>query len=331
MAAPVLELRDFSVRFETPDGVLEAVSCLNLTIGAGERLALVGESGSGKSQTFLGVLGLLARNGLASGEARFAGVNLLEMPVAELDRFRGREITIIFQDTMSALNPALRISTQLAEQLEVHQGLPRKAAERLALDMLRRVGIADPERRFRAYPHQLSGGMRQRVAIAMALLTQPKLLVADEPTTALDVTIQAQILGLFEELIAATGTALVLITHDLGVVAGLADRVAVMYAGRIVEEASVGTIFKTPRHPYTAGLLGSIPRIDRDAEALAVIPGRPPSPLRLPLGCAFAPRCAYAQHDCRAARPALMRSAPGHHAACFHMLPGARQMEPANV
>jgi oligopeptide transport system ATP-binding protein len=330
MTAPVFELRDYSVRFETPDGTIEAVNGIDLTVGSGERLALVGESGSGKSQTFLGVLGLLARNGRASGEALLGGANLLTMPDADLDRIRGREIAVIFQDTLSSLNPSLRVSLQLVEQLEVHRGLPRKAAERLALDMLRRVGIADPERRFRAYPHQLSGGMRQRVAIAMALLTRPKLLVADEPTTALDVTIQAQILALFEELIAETGTALVLITHDLGLVAGLADRVAVMYAGRIVEEAPVGPAFKTPRHPYTAGLLGSIPRIDRDVASLAVILGRPPSPLRLPPGCAFAPRCPRVEADCRAARPPLMPAGPRHNAACYHMLPAPRETEPAH-
>jgi oligopeptide transport system ATP-binding protein len=331
MAEPLLSLRDYSVRFETQDGVVEAVSGLNLEIGAGERVAIVGESGSGKSQTFLGALGLLARNGSASGQALFRGINLLAMGQRDLDSIRGRDIALVFQDTMTSLNPALRVSRQLTEQLEVHQAMPRRAAERLAMDMLRRVGIPDPERRFHLYPHQLSGGMRQRIAIAMALLTRPKLLIADEPTTALDVTIQAQILDLFEELTRELRTALVLITHDLGVVAGLADRVAVMYAGRIVEEAPVAHIFKSPLHPYTAGLLGSIPRVDREMSAVTVIPGRPPSAMRLPAGCAFAPRCAHAQDDCRASPPPFEMRVPARSAACFHPL-GARQtMERAGV
>jgi oligopeptide transport system ATP-binding protein len=318
MAEPLLTLRNYAVRFETPAGTVEAVSELDLAIGVGERLAIVGESGSGKSQTFLGALGLLARNGRATGEARFGEVDLLKLGPRDLDRIRGRDIAMVFQDTMASLNPSLRIDRQLTEQLEVHQGLPRKTAEGRALEMLRRVGVADPERRLRLYPHQLSGGMRQRVAIAMALLTRPKLLIADEPTTALDVTIQAQILDLFEELTAEFKTALVLITHDLGVVAGLADRVAVMYAGRIVEEAPVARIFKTPTHPYTVGLLGSIPRIDRPSEGVTVIPGRPPNLMHLPKGCAFAPRCAVAGDDCRNSCPPLADQAPRHRAACLH-------------
>jgi oligopeptide transport system ATP-binding protein len=320
MAAPLLALRNFAVRFATTAGTVQAVSDLDLDIAAGERVAIVGESGSGKSQTFLGALRLLAKNGRASGEARFGDIDLLALTPRELDRIRGRDIAMVFQDSMTALNPSLRLSRQLTEQLEVHHGLSRGDAELSALDMLRRVGLADPERRFRQYPHQLSGGMRQRVAIAIALLTRPKLLIADEPTTALDVTIQAQILDLFQELTTEMQTALVLITHDLGVVAGLADRVAVMYAGRIVEEAPVAPIFKAPRHPYTAGLIGSIPRVDQAASAVTVIPGRPPNLMHLPPGCAFAPRCAFAAGDCRATRPPLASHAPQHRAACFHPL-----------
>jgi oligopeptide transport system ATP-binding protein len=330
MGAPLFALHDFSIRFETQDGVVEAVSGLDFEIGAGERVAIVGESGSGKSQTFLGALRLLAKNGRAEGEAWFGEMDLLALSPRDLDRIRGRDIAVVFQDSMTSLNPALRISRQLTEPLEVHRGLPRKEAEGQALDMLRRVGIADPERRFRHYPHQLFGGMRQRIAIAMALLTRPRLLIADEPTTALDVTIQAQILDLFQEMTAEMQAALVLITHDLGVVAGLADRVAVMYAGRIVEEAPVRAIFNAPKHPYTVGLLGSIPRVDQAASAVTVIPGRPPNAMHLPRGCAFAPRCAFAEDDCRAARPPLIALAPGHRAACFHPL-AANRKEPADV
>jgi oligopeptide transport system ATP-binding protein len=330
MAEPLLTFHNYAVRFETLAGTVEAVSELNLTIGAGERLAIVGESGSGKSQTFLGALGLLARNGRATGEAHFGEVNLLRLAPRDLDHIRGRDIAMVFQDTMTSLNPSLRIDRQLTEQLEVHRGMQRKAAERQALNMLRRVGVADPEQRFRHYPHQLSGGMRQRVAIAMALLTRPKLLIADEPTTALDVTIQAQILDLFEELTTEFNTALILITHDLGVVAGLADRVAVMYAGRIVEEAPVARIFEAPTHPYTAGLLGSIPRVDRPSEGVTVIPGRPPNLMHLPKGCAFAPRCAVVKEDCRNSPPPLALQALYHRAACFHPL-AANRHEPVNV
>ncbi|WP_062218539.1 ABC transporter ATP-binding protein [Aureimonas sp. D3] len=305
---PVLSLSNYSIRFATPDGEVQAVSDLSFDVHAGETLAIVGESGSGKSQTFNGVFGLLAKNGRTEGAAKLEGTDLLTLRARDLDRVRGRDMAMVFQDPMTALNPVLKIKRQLAETLEVHKGLKRRAAEAEALAMLKRVGIPDAERRIEQYPHELSGGMRQRVVIAMALLCRPKVIVADEPTTALDVTIQAQILDLFAEL---TGdkTALVLITHDLGVVAGVADRIAVMYAGRIVEEGRVEDVFAAPAHPYTAALLGSIPRVDRDAGAVEPIPGRPPNLIRPPSGCAFHPRCTFAVDRCKAERPPLERVA----------------------
>ncbi|WP_337269015.1 ABC transporter ATP-binding protein [Oryzifoliimicrobium ureilyticus] len=317
----LLELKDYSITFTTPDGEVKAVSNMNLTIKRGQRVAIVGESGSGKSQTFLGIMGLLARNGRTSGQAILDGRNLIGLKGRELDQIRGKEMAMVFQDPMTALNPSLRISRQLTEQLEVHQGLSAKAASAAALDMLKRVGIPDPTRRFELYPHELSGGMRQRIVIAMALLTRPKLLIADEPTTALDVTIQAQILDLFNDLTADMGTALVMITHDLGVVAGLADRVAVMYAGRIVEEAPVEALFDQPAHPYTAALQASIPRPDQDVDALAVIPGRPPNLMHLPKGCNFSPRCMKVKDRCIDGPPELAELAPDHRAACFDPFP----------
>jgi oligopeptide transport system ATP-binding protein len=317
----LLELRDYSITFRTPDGEVAAVSKMNLKVRRGERVAIVGESGSGKSQTFLGIMGLLAKNGRTSGQALLEGKDVLTLKPRELDKVRGRDMAMVFQDPMTALNPTLKISRQLTEQLEIHRGFTARAASAAALDMLKRVGIPDPERRFNLYPHELSGGMRQRIVIAMALLTKPKLLIADEPTTALDVTIQAQILDLFNDLTAEMNTALVMITHDLGVVAGLADRVAVMYAGRIVEEAPVDELFENPAHPYTAALHASIPRPDQDVDDLAVIPGRPPNLQHLPRGCSFSPRCSIAHDDCVDAVPRLEALAPRHCAACFHPFP----------
>ncbi|WP_062014808.1 ABC transporter ATP-binding protein [Aureimonas sp. AU4] len=306
---PVLELANYSVRFSTPDGEVKAVSDVDLAVHAGETLAIVGESGSGKSQTFNGVFGLLARNGRTEGEARLEGRDLLALKSHELDRYRGRDMAMVFQDPMTALNPVMKIRRQLAETLEVHKGVPRREAEGQALAMLKRVGIPDAERRIEQYPHELSGGMRQRVVIAMALLCAPKVIVADEPTTALDVTIQAQILELFAEQTAGSRTALVLITHDLGVVAGVATRIAVMYAGRVVEEGTVDDVFQAPAHPYTAALLASIPRVDRDAGTVEPIPGRPPNLIHPPKGCAFHPRCRAAVERCVAERPPLERVA----------------------
>ncbi len=315
----LLSLQDYTIRFDTPEGEVQAVSGMNLSIQPGERLAIVGESGSGKSQTFLGVMGLLAKNGTTTGQAIFDGQDLLKLTSRQLDKVRGKDITMVFQDPMTALNPSLRISRQLTEQLEVHQGLSPRQATAEALQMLERVGIPDPIRRFRLYPHELSGGMRQRVVIAMALLCKPKLLIADEPTTALDVTIQAQILDLFADLAADLGTALVTITHDMGVVAGIADRVVVMYGGRIVEDAGVDRIFDNPAHPYTAALLNSIPRVDKARSAIAPIPGQPPNLIRLPQGCAFHTRCAYATDKCRETPPNLTAKGPVR-VACYHPL-----------
>jgi oligopeptide transport system ATP-binding protein len=317
----LLELKDYSITFRTPEGEVAAVSKMNLKIGRGERIAIVGESGSGKSQTFLGLMGLLAKNGKTSGQALLEGNDLLALKPRQLDNVRGKDMAMVFQDPMTALNPSMRISRQLTEQLEVHRGMTARTASAAALDMLKRVGIPDPARRFSLYPHELSGGMRQRIVIAMALLTKPKLLIADEPTTALDVTIQAQILDLFNELTAEMNTALVMITHDLGVVAGLADRVAVMYAGRIVEEAPVDELFENPAHPYTAALHASIPRPDQDVDDLAVIPGRPPNLQHLPKGCNFSPRCSMVQDNCIDRPPTLDIVAQRHSAACFHPFP----------
>ncbi len=320
MAAPLFELKDYSVTFKTPEGSVPAVDKMDLSINPGERLAIVGESGSGKSQTFLGALGLLARNGTATGAALFEGADLIGMRPKELDAIRGRDITMVFQDPMTALNPVLRISRQLTEIVEVHTGATNAEASRQALDMLAKVGIPDPDKRFNVYPHELSGGMRQRVVIAMALLNRPKLLIADEPTTALDVTVQAQILDLFRNLTSELGAALVIITHDMGVVAGIADRVAVMYGGRLVEEASVDAIFEAPQHPYTRALLNSIPRPDRPVSEMQAIPGRPPNLLRLPQGCAFNPRCLSRSEQCLTSRPDLLPSGPGRRVACFNAL-----------
>ncbi|MBX5233861.1 ABC transporter ATP-binding protein [Rhizobium sp. NLR4a] len=322
----LLELKDYSITFATPDGEVKAVSNMNLTVRRGERIAIVGESGSGKSQTFLGIMGLIAKNGKTTGQALLEGKDVLSLRPRELDQIRGMDMAMVFQDPMTALNPSLKISRQLTEQLEVHRGLTARAASDAALDMLKRVGIPDPTRRFHLYPHELSGGMRQRIVIAMALLTKPKLLIADEPTTALDVTIQAQILDLFNDLTAEMNTALIMITHDLGVVAGLADRVAVMYAGRIVEEAPVDELFDSPAHPYTAALHASIPRPDQDVDHLVVIPGRPPNLQHLPKGCNFSPRCSQVQDDCIDRPPPLETLAPRHCAACYHPFPRREEL-----
>ncbi|MEB2842982.1 ATP-binding cassette domain-containing protein [Rhizobiales bacterium RZME27] len=322
----LLELKDYSITFKTPDGDVKAVSNMNLTVRRGERIAIVGESGSGKSQTFLGIMGLLAKNGQTSGQALLEGRDVLSLKPRELDKVRGKDMAMVFQDPMTALNPSLKISRQLTEQLEIHRGFTARAASVEALDMLKRVGIPDPDRRFNLYPHELSGGMRQRIVIAMALLTKPKLLIADEPTTALDVTIQAQILDLFNDLTAEMNTALLMITHDLGVVAGLADRVAVMYAGRIVEEAPVDELFEKPAHPYTAALHAAIPRPDQDVDDLVVIPGRPPNLQHLPKGCNFSPRCPKVEDDCIDRPPQLETLAPQHCAACFHPFPRREEL-----
>jgi oligopeptide transport system ATP-binding protein len=302
----VLSVENLDVKFALHQSEVRAVSDLNFSLAAGETLAVVGESGSGKSQAFLAIMGLLAKNGKATGRAMLGEVNLIGLPPSRLDTYRGRDIAMIFQDPMTSLNPSLKVRTQLSEVLVRHQGFEREKAERTAIEMLERVGIPAPVKRANAYPHELSGGMRQRVMIAMALLCRPKILIADEPTTALDVTVQAQMLELFKTLTNDFGTALVLITHDLGVVAGVADRMMVMYGGRAVEKGTTDELFYDPRHPYTLGLLHSTPHVDVRAKRLDPIQGLPPSLEHLPRGCAFNPRCAFRFERCFEERPPLL-------------------------
>jgi oligopeptide transport system ATP-binding protein len=314
--AALLAVEGLSVRFATPEGEVAAVSEVSFAIAPGESLGVVGESGSGKTQLFLSLMGLLAKNGSCAGGARFRGEELLGLPARQLNGIRGVKLAMIFQDPMTSLNPYLRISRQMTEVLVEHKGMSERAARARSIALLDQVGIPAASSRFDLYPHEFSGGMRQRVMIAIALLCEPDLLIADEPTTALDVTVQAQILELLLELRRDRGMAIVLITHDLGVVAGLAERVMVMYAGRIVEEGPVDAIFAAPQHPYTLGLLRSTPRLEEHVEALRTIPGQPPNLQALPPGCAFNDRCPFAFARCLAERPQLRGVAPGHRKAC---------------
>ena len=320
---PLLEVKDLRTYFFTRDGVVRAVDGVSFSVPAGHTLAIVGESGCGKSVTSLSILRLIASppGRIVSGSIEFQGRDLLGLTEGEMRAVRGNEISMIFQEPMSSLNPVLTIGRQIAEALELHRGLSAREASKRAVEMLRRVNLSEPERRIGQYPHQLSGGMRQRVMIAMALACDPLLLIADEPTTALDVTIQAQILDLMRALQEKTGTAIVLITHDLGVVAEMAQRVVVMYAGRKVEEASVEDLFARPLHPYTVGLLKSIPRLNEvrvgTRARLAEIPGTVPSLMKEPVGCIFEPRCAFATARCRAEYPRLEAKAADHFAACW--------------
>ena len=317
-APPVLEIEDLSVRFATPDGEIPAVNAFSLALRPGECVGVVGESGAGKSQSFLAVMGLLASNARVEGRARFEGRELLGRPARELNEVRGSRLAMIFQDPMTSLTPHMRVGEQIAESLLRHSKVSPAQARARALALLNRVHVTDAERRLDQYPHELSGGMRQRVMIAIALACDPVMLIADEPTTALDVTIQAQILQLLAELKRDQGMAMVLITHDLGVVAGIADRVAVMYAGRVVELGEVRQVLKTPRHPYARALLRSMPRVDEAADApLVTIEGQPPNPRRLPPGCAFHPRCDRARDRCRTERPALDQDTGGAVACHF--------------
>jgi peptide/nickel transport system ATP-binding protein len=324
VSTPLLAIEDLQTHFFTRDGVVRAVDGVSYAVEAGETLAVVGESGCGKSVTALSILRLVPSppGRVVGGAIRFEGVDLLQIGEGEMRRIRGNEISMIFQEPMTSLNPVLTVSRQITETLILHQGLTARAAAARAIEMLRLVRIPEPERRARQYPHELSGGMRQRVMIAMALACHPKLLIADEPTTALDVTIQAQILDLMRELKSEIGAAIILITHDLGVVAEMAQRVVVMYAGRKVEEAPVGDLFRRPQHPYTLGLLASVPRLGAtlgraEPPRLAEIPGTVPS-LRDPIvGCAFAPRCAYATERCSRKAPPLEAKTAAHLAACF--------------
>ena len=322
----ILQIEDLQTHFFTAVGTVRAVDGVSYSLKAGETLGVVGESGCGKSVTALSVLRLVANppGRIVGGAIRFEGRNLLEVSDAEMERIRGNEISMIFQEPMTSLNPLYTVGKQIAEAVALHQGLNKRDAWDRAVDMLKRVYIPEPERRAHAYPHQLSGGMRQRVMIAMALSCNPKVLIADEPTTALDVTIQAQILDLMRELQETFGTAIVLITHDMGVVAENADRVVVMYAGRKVEEADATRLFDHPGHPYTRGLLGSIPHLDTAARSgarrprLNEIKGMVPSLFRLPQGCTFAPRCGLASDQCRQVVPPLEEQRPGHWIACWH-------------
>jgi len=317
-ASDTLEIRDLSVHFHTEDGVARAVDGVSLTVRPGETLGVVGESGCGKSVTALSVVRLLPEPPAvyAGGEVRWRGRDLLRLPPGELRRVRGNEIAFVFQEPMTSLNPVFTVGHQVAEAARVHRGLSRKEARREAVEALRRVGIPSPDRRVDEYPHQLSGGMKQRVMIAMALTCEPDLLVADEPTTALDVTIQAQILELLRRLQDEEGLGVLLITHDLGVVAETAREVAVMYAGRVVEQATAEQLFETPRHPYTRGLFRSLPGLGAPRGRLESIPGSVPSALDLPPGCRFANRCPRAGEPCRETPP-LEEGAPGHAVACW--------------
>jgi oligopeptide/dipeptide ABC transporter ATP-binding protein len=317
---PILSVRDLRVTFATSEGPAPAVRGIDLDVFAGEAVAVVGESGSGKSVTMLALLGLL-RSATVTGSAVYRGTELVGLNTAAMRQIRGRKVSMIFQDPMASLNPVLTIGRQMALVMQAHQpGLSKKAARVRSVSLLDQVAISQAERRHDSYPHELSGGMRQRVMIAMAIANEPEVLIADEPTTALDVTVQAQIMELLDDLRREHQLALVLITHDLGVVAGATDRVAVMYAGRIVETGNVRPLFRDPGHPYTRGLLECLPRLDVRHEVQAAIRGLPVSPLSLPPGCPFSPRCAYAQPGCSDAEPELMPHDQTM-AACFVLAP----------
>jgi oligopeptide transport system ATP-binding protein len=313
----VLSVNNLHVTFSTPEGPVAAVNNVSFDVGKGECVGIVGESGSGKSQTFMAVMGLLAGNGKAAGSIKFQDQELVGMKIDKLNKIRGSKMCMIFQDPMTSLTPHLKISRQLTEVLVLHKGMSERDARARALAMLDRVKIPDAKRRLDQYPHEFSGGMRQRVMIAMALICEPELLIADEPSTALDVTVQAQILELMQELRAQGNMSIVMITHDLGVIAGLCNRVMVMYAGAFCETAGVDEIFHDPQHPYTRGLVGSIPRLDRPGEArLTAIRGQPPNLQHLPAGCTFQERCDFVFERCITDRPALLSSAPERSKGC---------------
>lgn len=316
----LLECRNLSVRYRTPRGELRAVDEVSFTLDRGQCLGLVGESGSGKTQTCLALAGLLSDSAIVEGSIRFEGEELLGIGRQAWNRLRGRRIAMIFQDPMTALTPHLTVGSQLCELLRVHEQQDQIAARRRALEIMERVRIADPERRFSMYPFELSGGMRQRIMIALALILKPALVLADEPTTALDVTVQADVLGIFRAVVEHTGSAMLLVTHDLGVVAGICDQVMVMYAGRTLESAPVESLFASPRHPYSRALLDCLPRSDQPRSlTMPAIEGQPPDLVALPPGCAFAPRCAHAQADCVSECPPLTSFKSGR-VACWHPL-----------
>jgi len=321
MSAPLLQVNDLCVSFETDAGRLLAVDHINFHVNAGEILGIVGESGSGKSVSAMSLLRLVpSPPGVReSGTALFDGQDLLSMPLEELRKVRGNDISVIFQEPMTALSPLHKIGNQIMETIRLHREIPKDEARALARDWLARVGIPDVEQKMLAYPHQLSGGMRQRVMIAMALVLEPRLIIADEPTTALDVTIQAQIFDLIKDM-KAKNTAMILITHDMGVVWEMCDRVAVMYGSRIVEEALTTNLYKHPHHPYTRALLDTMPALAKPGTVLPAIDGQVPSPLNYPAGCRFADRCSHVQDTCRSQLPPLATCAPNHQAACLFPL-----------
>jgi oligopeptide transport system ATP-binding protein len=305
-AGPILSVDKLKVEFRTDSGKVAAVNEVSFDLKPGETVGIVGESGSGKSQILMSLMGLLAKNGSASGSVKFRGQEVLNLEDSDLDKLRGAQMSMIFQDPMTSLNPYMRVSTQLTEVLVKHRGMGEAEAMKIAIEMLDRVSIPDAAKRIRLYPHEFSGGMRQRVMISMALLCQPALLFADEPTTALDVTVQAQILDLLAELSRTMGTTVVLVTHDLGVVASLCDRVIVLYGGRIMESGPAEQIFDAPRHPYTRGLIDSTPRLDEQTQGeLHTIPGQPPSLARPTPGCPFEPRCEWREPRCATERPVV--------------------------
>lgn len=312
----MLDVRDLSVRFHTPDGTVSAVNGVNLALEKGETLGIVGESGSGKSQLAFAIMGLLAKNGKASGSVRFEGNEILNARRDVLNSIRAQKIAMVFQDPMTSLNPYMRVSDQMAEVLTFHKGMSQRDAVTESVRMLDAVRIPDAKGRARLYPHEFSGGMRQRVMIAMSLLCRPGLLIADEPTTALDVTVQAQIMNLLADLQRDFGMATILITHDLGVVAGFCREVLVLYGGTVMEKSPTDPLFATPSHPYTRGLLGAIPRVDQEGEELNSIPGSPPNMTQAPKGCPFAPRCTYTGEDCIDHLDPLTEFAPERWRAC---------------
>jgi oligopeptide/dipeptide ABC transporter ATP-binding protein len=318
-AAPLLEVSELRTHFATDDGEFRAVDGVTFTLFAGRTLGIVGESGCGKSVTALSIMGLVPQppGRIAGGAVRFEGTDLIGLPAVQLRALRGNKISMIFQEPMTSLNPAFTIGDQIVEAILRHREVTPQEARERTIEMLRRVRIPAPEQRFKDYPHKLSGGMRQRVMIAMALACDPKLLIADEPTTALDVTVQAQILDLMRNLRNETGAAIMLITHDLGVIAEMAQEVVVMYAGKVVERAEVAAVFADPQHPYTVGLLGSIPKLQGEQDRLATIEGTMPSPLNPPEGCRFHPRCPFAVDACRVSEPPLSEVKPGHFSACW--------------
>ncbi len=321
MTEPVLSIRDLVVEFDTTDGVVHAVDGVSYDVHPGETMGVVGESGSGKSVTVMAALGLIQipPGRIVNGEVLYKGRNILGLDEDELRKIRNKEIAMIFQDPMTSLNPVFKVGDQIAEALLVHDDkLTDDAARKRTVDLLEMVGVPNPDRRFDQYPHEYSGGMRQRAMIAMAMANQPSVLIADEPTTALDVTIQAQVLEVMKVAAEETGAGTVMITHDLGVVAEMADRVTVMYAGRVVESGTVDEIFHNPKHPYTLGLMMSLPRVTGEMQKLLPIPGNPPSVISLPPGCAFHPRCRMSEGRelCRTKVPELVEASPGHMSAC---------------